>query len=462
MTSSTRPTGLFGFTLVWLGQLVSLLATGMTQFALTIWVFEKTGSATALGLMQVFFITPFLIISPLAGALVDRHDRKLMMMVSDLGAGLATVIILILQAFGRLEVWHLYATAIIAGLGNAFQWPAYSAAITTMVPKAQYGRANGLMSLLDAGPAVFAPLLAGALLPFIGLTGIMTIDVVTFLLAIGVLLLVHVPPPARTEAGRQALGGGLLREAAYGFRYIFQRPSLLGLQLVFFGGNLAGGITFTVLAPMILTRTGNDETALGFVQSAGAVGGVIGGLVMSAWGGTKRRVHGVLLGHILVGLCGNILLGLGRGVPGWAVPMFLGMAAIPWINGSNQAIWQAKVAPDVQGRVFAARRLIAWLTNPIAPLIGGTLADFVLEPAMRSGGGLADAFGWLVGAGPGSGMALLITLCGLLTAAVGLAGYLTPAVRNAEDLLPDHDHAPAAAAAPLVAEAAGEQGAAAD
>jgi MFS family permease len=441
MSSITRPTGLFGFSLVWLGQLVSLLATGMTQFALTIWVFEKTNSATALGLMQVFFITPFLIISPLAGALVDRHDRKLMMMVSDLGAGLATVTILILQAAGRLEVWHLYATAIVAGLGNAFQWPAYSAAITTLVPKAHYGRANGMMSLLEAGPAVFAPLLAGALLPLIGLTGIMTIDVITFMLAIGVLLIVNVPPPARTEAGRQATSGGLLHEAAFGFHYIFQRPSLLGLQLVFFGGNLAAGIIFTVLAPMILTRTGNDEAALGVVLSAGAVGGVVGGLVMSAWGGTKRRVHGVLLGHILVGLFGNMLLGLGRGVPGWAVPMFLGMAAIPWINGSNQAIWQAKVAPDVQGRVFAARRLIAWLTNPLAPIIGGTLADFALEPAMRSGSGLSAVFGGLVGSGPGAGMALLITACGLLTVAAGIVGYLVPAVRNAEDVLPDHDAA---------------------
>ena len=120
---------MFGFTIVWLGQIVSVLATNMSAFALTIWVFEKTGSATALGLMQVFFITPLLIITPFAGVLVDRHNRKLMMMVSDLMAGLATISILLLQAFGALEVWHLYAAAIFQGLGNAFQWPAYSAAI---------------------------------------------------------------------------------------------------------------------------------------------------------------------------------------------------------------------------------------------------------------------------------------------------------------------------------------------
>src|SRR5512138_1243001 len=193
MSPEKRPTGMFGFTLVWIGQMVSILSTNMSGFALTIWVFEKTGSATALGLMQVFFITPFLIISPIAGVMVDRHNRKLMMMVSDLIAGLATVAILVLQAFGVLQVWHLYAAAIFQGLGNAFQWPAYSAAITTMIPKEKYGRANGMMSLIEMGPGILAPMLAGALLPLIGFTGILSIDVITFVLAILVLLFVHIP-----------------------------------------------------------------------------------------------------------------------------------------------------------------------------------------------------------------------------------------------------------------------------
>ena len=230
--------------------------------------------------------------------MVDRHNRKLMMMVSDLVAGLATVAILVLQAFGVLEVWHLYVAAIFQGLGNAFQWPAYSAAISTMIPKEQYGRANGMMSLVDMGPGVLAPMLAGALLPVIGLTGILSMDVVTFVLAILVLLFVHIPQPPRTAEGAQAQGS-IFKEAVFGFRYIFARPSLLGLQLVFFFGNLCSGIAYTVLAPMILLRTGNDSVSLGLVQSAGAIGGVVGGVAMSAWGGFKRRVHGVLAGWVV-------------------------------------------------------------------------------------------------------------------------------------------------------------------
>lgn len=453
MTSNSRlPSGMFGFTLVWLGQIVSVLATNMTHFALTIWIFEKTGSATALGLQQVFFITPFLLFSPIAGAMVDRHNRKLMMMISDLGAGLATVAILVLQAFGLLEIWHLYVAAVIAGLGNCFQWPAYSAAISTMVPKEQYGRANGMMSLVEMGPAVLAPLLAGALLPLIGLTGVMMVDVITFLAAIGALLVVHVPQPPRTEAGRQAEKGSLLQDAAYGFRYIFARPSLLGLQMVFFFGNLFAGIAMTLTSPMILARTGNDEAVLGTVLSAGAVGGVVGGVLMSAWGGFKRRVHGVLLGWLWSGVFALLVFGLAREQVFWALWLFVGSLPFAIVNGSNQAIYQAKVPPDVQGRVFAARRLIAWLTNPISPIIAGVLADYVLGPAMLTGGGLAPVFGRLVGTGPGAGMALLVVGCGVLVILVGVGAYFVPAVRDAETLLPDHDAAPVASPAAAAAD----------
>ena len=231
-----QPTGMTGFTIVWAGQLVSVLASSMTQFGLTIWAYQETGSAVALGLMQTAFTVPFLLLSPFAGVWVDRYNRKLMMMVSDLGAGLATLGILAVLYFDVWQFWHMYVASVIFGLGNAFQWPAYSAAISTMIPKEQLGRANGLMSLMEAGPGVIAPLLAGALLPFIKLTGILFLDVATFLFAIGALMLVYIPQPACTQEGMQA-SGGMLKEAAYGFKYIFARPSLLGLQLIFFLGN---------------------------------------------------------------------------------------------------------------------------------------------------------------------------------------------------------------------------------
>jgi len=441
-THPKRPSGMFAFFVIWLGQIVSVLASGMSQFALTIFMYERTNSATVLGLMQVFYITPFLLISPFAGVMVDRYNRKLMMMVSDLGAGLATLGILAVLYFDVWQFWHMYVASIIFGLGNAFQWPAYSAAISTMVSREQLGRANGLMSLMEAGPGVIAPILAGALLPVIRLTGILFFDVATFLIAIGALLAVHVPQPPRTQEGMQARGG-MLKEAAYGFKYIFARPSLLGLQLIFFAGNLFAGIGFTVFAPMILARSGNDSLMLGTVQSAGAIASVVGGVLMSAWGGFKRRVHGVLLGWIISG-AGMAVIGLAGGLPVWITGVALSSLVGPLVNASNQAIWQSKVAPDLQGRVFSARRLIAWFTNPISPIIGGTLADYVLEPAARAGTGLPAALSWLVGTGAGAGMGLLIVFCGLAASLVGLAGYFIQPIRSAETLLPNYE-APAAA-----------------
>ncbi len=211
MNSRRGPSGMTAFTIIWLGQIISVLATSMTAFAQSIWVFQETGSATALGLVQVFFIVPFLILSPVAGVMVDRYNRKLMMMLSDLVAILPTAGLLVLSAAGRLEVWHFYVAAAFQGIGNTFQWPAYSAAITMMVPKEQLGRANGMMSLIEAGPNVVAPILAGALLPVVGLTGILGFDVITFVIAVLALVIVFIPQPERTAEGRAARAGSSRR-----------------------------------------------------------------------------------------------------------------------------------------------------------------------------------------------------------------------------------------------------------
>ncbi|MBN2392587.1 MAG: MFS transporter, partial [Anaerolineae bacterium] len=276
-----------------------------------------------------------------------------------------------------------------------------------------------------------------------GLLGLLIIDIVSASFAIGTLLFVHIPQPESTETGQQARGN-FIQEAAFGFKYIFKQPSLLGLQTVFLIGNFFSSLGFSIFAPTILARTGSDELAFGSVQTAAAVGGVVGGLAIGAWGGFKRRVHGVLLGWVLSG-AGMVAIGLSQALPGWLVAGFFVSMLVPLINGSNQAIWQAKVPPDIQGRVFASRRLIAWLVTPLSQLLAGPLADRVLEPAMQDNGALAPVFGWWVGIGPGAGMGLQFALAGLFALLVGLGGYLFPVIRNAEDLLPDHDAASTAA-----------------
>jgi MFS transporter, DHA3 family, macrolide efflux protein len=442
MNSPPRPTGMRAFTIVWFGQLVSLTGTAMTQFAIALWAWEITGQATALALVGFFAFAPTILFSPIAGALVDRWDRKLVMMISDLAAGFSTIILLLLFLSDNLQIWHLYIAGAFTGVFQAFQFPAYSAAISTMIPKEQYARADAMMGLAEAASGIFAPILAGAVYSIIRLGGIMAIDILTFLIAITTLLLVHIPRPQVSETGKAAQGN-LWQESIYGFRYIFARPSLLGLQLVFFCGNFLTSVAFVLLTPMLLARTGNNELAVGGIQSAFGIGGVVGGLALSAWGGPKRKVHGVLLGWTFLGI-GTALFGLGQIVPIWFALAFITTLFNPLINASNQAIWQAKIAPDIQGRVFSTRAMIAQVTGPLGMLIAGPLADKVFGPAMMSGGAWAGSLGWLVGVGPGAGMALIFVICGVLTVLIGLYPYSVRAIREAEIILPDHDTEPAA------------------
>jgi hypothetical protein len=306
-----------------------------------------------------------------------------------------------------------------------------------MVSKEQYGRANGMMSLIDAGPGVIAPLLGAALIGIIKLRGVLIIDAVTYGIAILSLAIVFVPQPVRSAEGEKA-NSNIWKESLFGFKYIFARRGLLGLLSIFLVGNLFSGIAGTLFAPTILARTGNNSAMMGTVQSTAAVAAVAGGLIMSAWGGFKRRIKGVVLGWLLSSLFGMMLFGFGRGLTVW-IPTAMFMTVFgALINGSSQAIWQAKVEPDVQGRVFSSRRLIAWITQPITPIIAGTLADYVLEPAMKTQSVLSNIFGPFFGIGPGAGMGLLISICGAGAVLTAIIGYSVPVIRNVEDSVPDH------------------------
>lgn len=440
--SARRPTGFRAFLIVWTGQLTSILGTGMTTFVVIFFAFQVTQSATVLAFVGLSAFLPTVLFSPFAGTWVDRWNRKLVMVLADLGAGASTAILLVLLLSGRLEVWHLYPTSAIAGAFSAFHFPAYSAAVTLMIPKEHYARASGMISLAGSLSGILAPILAGTFLFGLGQTQglaiVFTLDILTVSAAVGTVAFVHIPQPAETEEG--AVGkGSFWKELAYGFRYILQRRSLLNIQLIFFGVNFVASLAFILTAPLVLTRTGDDALALGTVLAVGAAGQVVGGAVLGVWGGPKRRIHGVLLGMVLSSLLGEFLFGLAREVILWSAALFLSGFFIIFVNGSNQAIWQSKVAPDVQGRVFAVRRLIAQISAPAAFVVGGFAADLFFEPAMMAGGALAPIFGGFLGVGPGAGISLMFILAGIGGALIGFAGYAFRSVRDAEDILPDHE-----------------------
>ena len=438
MTTNTPPTGMRAFTLIWVGQVFSLLGSAMTGFALSIWAWDLTKEATALALVGFFNFMPIVLFSPVAGALVDRWNRKLVMMMSDLAAGLSTVVIFLLLNADQLQIWHLYLAGLFSGTFQAFQFPAYSASISLMLPKEQYARASGMMSLAESASGIFAPSLAATLLAWLGIRGVLLFDIISFVFAVSMLLIVHIPQPTQTEAGKQGRGN-LLKESVYGFKYIWARPSLLGLQMMFFMANLFGTLAMVLVSPMILGRTGSNEQILGIVQSASAAGGVVGALMISIWGGPKQRVLGVLLGMFCTSVLGSALMGISQYFILWMIAGFSTSFFINILNASNQAIWQAKVAPDVQGRVFATRRLIAQITAPFAMFIAGPLADTIFTPAMMPDGAWAGVLGGIFGTGEGAGIGLLIFISGMIGGGAALTGFLFPFIRNAERILPDHD-----------------------
>jgi MFS family permease len=434
----SQPTGMKAFTIVWFGQLISLTGSGMSFFALTIWAWEKTGLVTALSLVGFFGIAPQVIFSPIAGALVDRWNRKTSMILSDLGTAFGMIVVLILFLFNSLEIWHLYVLATISGIFQTFQWPAYSSAISVMIPKNQFTRSSAMISMAEWGSGIWAPILAAALLSILDLSGIIFIDLITMTIAIIALLIVKIPNPTRSKEGENT--NSLWQDSLFGFKYILSKPSLFGLQMIFFFGNFFAAFLGILSNPMILARTGNNAATLGSVQSVSAIGGVIGSLLITVWGGFKvKKVRGVLLGWIFSGLF-FFFVGVGQGILWWGIFFFLSSLVIPLVNSSNQAIWQSKVPPDLQGRVFSVRRLIAQIVNPLGLLIAGPLADNFFEPAFQNPSNtLTEFFSKWYLPGPGAGMGFLISMASIMIILVGIFGFFSKNINDVETIIPDFD-----------------------
>lgn len=431
-----QPNNLRTFTIIWIGQVASILGSRMTNFAVIIWAWQLTGEATPLSLLAFFTEIPILIAAPFAGVIIDHWNRKLMMIVGDVMAGLSTVIILVLFLTGNLAIWHLYITGAVNGFFGYLQSLAFSASQALIVPKRHYVRVGAMGSMKTFGSGVLAPALAGILYYIIGLSGILVIDLATFLIAVGTLSLVQIPQPQPSEVS-QASTGRRWQQLTLGFRYLFERPSLVALQLfslsyIFFDTASA------VVAPMILARSGNNTAVLGSVQGAVGLGGLVGAILLSFWGGPKRRIQGLLIGRALV-FGGEMLLGLGRVSSIWIGANFGAGLFKPLANSCESAIWLSKVEPNVQGRVFAASSFLEGITSPLGLLIAGPLADYIFEPAMMPGGSLAPILGGVFGTGAGSGMALQFTLFSFIVVLICLGSYSFPVLRDMEAILPDHD-----------------------
>ena len=428
------------FVLTWLGQIVSLIGSGLTRFALGVWVYERTGSVSLFALILLFGILPGILVSPVAGTLVDRSNRRTVMLLSDSGSALSVLALFLLHLTGGLELWHIYAAVAVSSTMESFQSPAYTAAITQLIPKQHHARASAMINFAQAAGDILSPLLGGILIVTIGIRGVMLVDFATFLFALAMLAAVRFPDLPRAAAA--VARTPFVQEVLYGWRWIAARRGLLGLLLVYASINLFAGMAYASMTPMILDFA--SPAALGVILGTGGAGMLAGSLVMMAWGGPKRRVRGILAFGVLLGFC-VVLTGLRPSVALVAAATFGMNFTLPFIGGCDVAIWLAKTPPDVQGRVFATRRMVALSSIPIAYLAAGPLAERVFKPLLVPGGPLADSLGPVWGVGPGRGLGVLFAAVGVAMMLVASLSWLLPRIRNVEEDLADAAPAPAAA-----------------
>ncbi|WP_107666506.1 MFS transporter [Cyanothece sp. BG0011] len=429
------------FFIIWLGQLASLIGSEMTNFAVTIWAWETTGQATPLSLLLFFSQTPKILAALFAGVIVDRFDRKQLLMIGDGVAGLSTIVILLLFLTNDLQIWHLYLTGAINGLFSQIQTLTFLPLIALMVPKKHYTRASAMNGVQQGIAYTVAPMSAGFLYAYIGFSGVLTVDLITFIIAIATIIYVRIPPGSTPENITQKFLNWetFFQELTFGFNYLSQRPSLVALLSIFLVHLFILNTNVAILSPMVLARSGTQEKVLGTVMMIFGIGNMLSAVFMTIWGGTKNRVNNLLLGRGLQ-LGSLMMLGLFPDPIIWIIFAFSGGFFALFPGSFYQSIWLSKVDTSVQGKVFATRSLISQIVLTLALVIGGPMADYLFEPAMEKGAVLANLLGGIFGTGEGAGMALQCALLSAIGVLLCLLGYRLPLLQNLEKNLPDCDY----------------------
>ncbi|MCP5099755.1 MAG: MFS transporter [Chloroflexi bacterium] len=417
------------FLLVAFGQLISMIGTGLTTFTLGVWALEKSNSLVNFTVISIFALLPGILVSPVAGALADRWDRRKVMIGSDILAALGTAIIAWLLWTDSLLVWHIYITASIGSIANAFQQPAYIAAIAQLVPKRHLGRANGIAQLAANTGRVLSPLLGGLFYVTFSLSTIVLIDFLTFLFAVSTLLLLRFPNTLFRQRDEP-----FVQEILGGWHYITKRPSLIAMVVFMVVYNFFSSFATVMITPFVLAF--GDAAVLGTVMSAFGLGLISGALGMSIWGGMRRRAEGLILFTTLTGLS-LIIIGGQSHLFTLTVGLFTLGIFFALIDSHWQAIIQTKVGFALQGRVISINQMLVWAMMPIGFYLSGFLADNLFEPLVQAESALGTLLGSWLGTGVGQGIGLMLITVGILELLWGFIGWAYKPLRFMEDALPD-------------------------
>lgn len=385
------------FFVIWGGQAVSLLGSQLVQFAIIWWLTETTQSATTLAMASLAGLLPQVVLGPFVGVLVDRWNRRLVMLASDSMVALATLILGVLFWLNVVQIWHVFVILFVRALGSGFHWPAMQASTSLMVPEKHLTRVQGLNQTLNGGLNIVAAPLGALLLAVLPMQGIIAIDVMTALFAITPLLFLTVPQPQRQAQvaegqfakGLPAFWRSFRQELGDGLRYVQGRRGLVMLIMMAVVVNFVLNPGFTLLPLLVSDHFQGGALQLGWLESASGAGIVLGGVLLGAWGGFRRRILTSLSGLALLG-AGVLVLGFTSATQLWlaiAAIFFVGIA-ISLTNGPIHAIIQSSVAPEMQGRVFTLLGSLVTLMMPIGLIIAGPIADWLGVQTWYVAGGL--------------------------------------------------------------------------
>lgn len=368
------------FFTIWTGQALSLVGSQVGSFALVWWLTQASGSATVLATASLVAMLPSVLLGPFAGALVDRLNRRWVMIIADSFIALLSAGLAYLFWVDQLQIWHVYIIMFARSLGGAFHWPAMQASTSLMVPKDHLARIGGMNSTLQGVLSIVTPPLGAFAMEIMPLYTIMAIDVVTAAFAIGPLIFIHIPQPERAaaDAGAAGVRPSLLGDVADGFRYIWNWKGMLLVLMLATTINMMIHPAMSLLPMLVLRKFAGGALQLGWLNSAWGVGIIVGGLALSAWGGFKRKVVTALLGLIGQGI-GFLVVGLTPASALWLGIAGLAFAGIMNVicNGPFLALFQDVVAPEIQARVFTVIGSLTGLAAPVGLAIAGPVADWL-------------------------------------------------------------------------------------
>lgn len=419
------------FLLLWLTQSLSALGSAMTNFALVLWLYERTGSALTTALLTVCSYAPYVLMSIFAGAVSDRWNKKAVLLVCDSLAALCTVTVLYLLRTEQLQVWHLYALNALNGLMNTVQSPAADVAVNLLTPEEHFQKVSGLRSFSSSLVTILTPVFAAALVALMGVEAVVFFDLLTFGAAfLSLLCFIRIPEAERADEAKE----GMLASAKAGLGWLWHNRGILWLIGFLAAINLIASIYNAALPALVLSRPFGGETVLGTLNSITGIATLVGSLIVTLLPAPKSRVKTVCNTLLISMSTENFLLALGRSPWLWYLGAVLGWLVIPLMNANLNVILRSHIPTQLQGRVYSVRNTLQFFTIPLGYLVGGALVDHVFEPLMaQTASPLLTA---LFGTGKGSGAAFLFLLIGFAGVAVCLVFRSIRAIRQLEQTAP--------------------------